>query len=193
MVRRLAPWVVGAALGAAASWAAADPPPLPVAVNISAPSFQDPRIPEQIDGLLDLWGVLSDQLDVEITETAITSDSERATDICRRLREMGVRVTIDDFGTGHSPLVYLQRLGPRAIKIDISFVREVARSTEAEAIVQAIVDLGKRLNVTTVAEGVEDEETYAPLQAMGCDEVQGFFVSHPLPADELAGWYAARR
>ncbi len=192
VVRRLAPWVIERALKRALTLQAGGRSALPIAVNLSARSFQDRALPDRVGGLLDLWGVPGQQLEIEITETAIMSDPERAREICARLRDLGIRIAIDDFGTGHSPLVYLQRLGVHAMKIDISFVRDLGRSAENQAIVQAIIDLGKRLEVETVAEGVEDAPTYERLLAMGCDQVQGFHVSCPMSGDDLLRWRDAR-
>src|SRR6187200_378713 len=105
-----------------------------------------------------------------------------------RLAELGQRISIDDFGTGYSSLVYLQRLPVVEIKVDRTFVTELGSAGNEAAIVRSIIDLGHNLNLTVVAEGVEDEEVLGRLIEYGCDAAQGYYFSHPVPADQIVPW-----
>jgi EAL domain-containing protein (putative c-di-GMP-specific phosphodiesterase class I) len=131
------------------------------------------------------------QLRVEITEGALMADPERALDVLARLRAQGVRTAIDDFGTGYSSLGYLKRLPVDELKIDRSFVRHLAQDANDRAIVRSTIGLAHDLGLQVVAEGVEDQAGWDLLGQFGCDLVQGYFVSRPVPAAELARWLDA--
>jgi len=156
-----------------------------LAVNLSVRNLLDERLPEQVSGLMARYGMDPGELELEITESAIMEDPERAQAVLERLARLGLRLSIDDFGTGHSTLSYLTRLPVHALKIDLSFVRQMRESVRHAAVVAATVQLAHILGLQVVAEGVEDEETSRTLQALNCDQAQGFFYSKPLPAHEI--------
>ena len=120
------------------------------------------------------------------------ADAARALEILTRLNQMGIRLSIDDFGTGYSSLSYLRRLPVREIKIDRSFVHDLARSDADATIVRSIIDLGHNLGLSVVAEGVEDSTSQSILSELGCDLVQGYHVSRPLPGSALEAWLRQR-
>jgi EAL domain-containing protein (putative c-di-GMP-specific phosphodiesterase class I) len=131
-------------------------------------------------------------LEVEITESAVMADPERSMHTLTRLREMGIRISIDDFGTGYSSLAYLQRLPVDEIKIDKSFVTDMATNTDNAYIVRSIVDLGHNLGMQVAAEGVEDEITLDRLRSLGCDLAQGFYLCRPSTPRCVQEWIEAQ-
>lgn len=141
---------------------------IPVAVNLSARNLQDSQLPERVSELLQKSGVEPDQLALEITESVIMADPQRAIEILTDLSEMGIRLSIDDFGTGYSSLGYLKKLPVDEVKIDKSFVREMASNQDAIVIVRSTIDLAHNLELEVVAEGVENQETLSRLAALGC-------------------------
>jgi len=164
-----------------------------VAVNLSMWDLHDPALPDGVAALLAASGVPADALCLEVTETALMTDVGRATEVLGRLRALGVRVSVDDFGTGYSSLSYLKRLPVDEIKIDRSFVRQLATDRADATLVASIVGLGHGLGLRVVAEGVEDRQSHEMLAAMGCDQAQGYHLSRPLPADEITRWLEATR
>ena len=157
----------------------------------------DVELPSDVAELLGRHDVPAGRLQLEITENTIMADPVRALDVLGRLGELGVQLSLDDFGTGYSSLAYLRRLPVQELKIDRSFISGLAREAGDEAIVRSVVELGHSLRLTVVAEGVEDERTFAKAGELGCDLVQGFYVARPMPAAELPswleGWEAERR
>jgi EAL domain-containing protein (putative c-di-GMP-specific phosphodiesterase class I) len=184
MTRGLSQWVLKTAMHQVQVWAARGSH-VPVAVNLSMRDLQDPQLPDKVAALLVELGVPDTHLSIEITESTLMAEPERAMEVLRRLRAMGVRVAIDDFGTGYSSLAYLRRLPVHELKVDRSFVRELNRNPSDRAIVRSIVDLAHNLGLQVVAEGVEDERTWRLLESFGCDFAQGFLMSRPLPADQF--------
>lgn len=165
---------------------------LPVAVNLSLRDLHDNRLPEQIDRLLAAWALPPALLHIEITEDAAMADPSRTLGVLTWLRGLGVHLAIDDFGTGQSSLAQLKRLPVDQLKIDKSFVREMAVNDNDAVIVRSIIDLGHNLGLTVIAEGVEDAATAALLTTLGCDEGQGFYLSRAIPPDDLTAWLADR-
>jgi predicted signal transduction protein with EAL and GGDEF domain len=163
---------------------------LTVAVNLSARDLLDFDLPQVIGKLLADNGVPATGLELEITETVLLSDPMRARAILSRLSAMGVKLAIDDFGTGYSSLAYLKRLPVSEIKIDRSFVTNMNTDRSDAAIVRSTIDLGRNLGLTVVAEGVETEADWAQLKALNCTFAQGYHLSRPIPAGEIAGWVA---
>jgi diguanylate cyclase (GGDEF)-like protein/PAS domain S-box-containing protein len=159
-----------------------------VAVNISVHDLQDPDLPDYVAQLLTRSGVAPDRLCVEITESALLADPQRARVILGRLRTLGVHTAIDDFGTGYSSLAYLKDLPLDELKIDRSFVQGMAEDAGARAIVRAIIDLAHDLGLQAIAEGVEDRASREVLASLNCDVVQGYYFSPPLTADGLMEW-----
>jgi diguanylate cyclase (GGDEF)-like protein len=158
---------------------------LSVAVNLSARTLHDRSLPEQIQKMLDRWSLPPDALELEITESAIMSDPVRALAVAKRLDELGVALVIDDFGTGYSSLSYLKQLPVRELKIDKSFVIDMAASDSDAAIVRSTIDLARNLGLKVVAEGVETADVMNRLATLGCDLAQGYYFGHPMPAGEL--------
>jgi EAL domain-containing protein (putative c-di-GMP-specific phosphodiesterase class I) len=170
----------------------ADGVELRVAVNVSGAVLADRRLPVEIERLLTEHGVAADRLEIEVTEGAVMRDPAAATRVLGRLTGLGVGViAIDDFGTGYSSLARLHELPLDTLKIDQSFVMRMAREGD-ETIVRSIVELAHALGLTVIAEGVEDEATWARLAELGCDFVQGYALTRPLPAGEFADWLAER-
>ncbi len=156
-------------------------------INLSALNLVDVELPDKIAGQLAGYAVLPEFLMVEITESSIMSDQERALQILTRLVELGVKISIDDFGTGYSSLAYLSKLPATELKIDKSFVGDMEQENNNK-IVQAIIGLAHTLNLQVVAEGVETEKAFLQLKALNCDWVQGHFISPPLNLEELYAW-----
>jgi diguanylate cyclase (GGDEF)-like protein len=165
---------------------------LPVAVNISPRSLLDGDLPADLLDLLAHTRLPADLLELEITETAIMSDPDRAIAVLRRLNAMGLRVAIDDFGAGYNSLAYLKHLPIQTLKIDRAFIAEILHSSKDDAITESIIGLGHKLGVTVLAEGIEDAETWNRLRVLGCDEGQGYYLARPMPAAQLSEWIAAR-
>jgi diguanylate cyclase (GGDEF)-like protein len=179
--------VLKMALRQCRTWHDADIP-LRVAVNVAAPDLLDLQFPQAVDALLIERGVSASSLELEITEGTILADPARARTVLTRLHAMGVRLAVDDFGTGYSSLAYLRELPVDAIKIDRSFVRDMAAKVDDEVIVRAIIDLARNLSMEVIAEGVEDEATWNRLADLGCDSAQGYYLSPPLSEKELVLW-----
>jgi diguanylate cyclase (GGDEF)-like protein len=184
-------WVLDAAVRQCAAWRRSGSE-LPVAVNLAAANIVDTTLPESVAHILQRWDVPGRLLECEISEDTVMGDPRRAGDVLERLRELGVRLSLDDFGTGHSSLSYLKRLPLDEVKIDRSFVIGMADDPSDAAIVRSTIDLARHLGLEVVAEGVETSEVLDVLAALQCDVAQGFLLSRPLPAAEFDGWLAAR-
>lgn len=158
---------------------------LTVAVNLSPWNLQSSVLPEQIRGLVASSGVPAPQLELEITENALMTNPREAEQTLTAIKEIGLKLSVDDFGTGYSSLAHLHRLPIDAIKIDKSFVRKLATQSRDAVIVRSTIQLAHNLGLKVVAEGVENRETLRMLITMGCDMAQGYYISHPRPAEEL--------
>jgi diguanylate cyclase (GGDEF)-like protein/PAS domain S-box-containing protein len=156
-----------------------------VAVNLSARQFFDDRLPQRVSQAITNAGMLPAQLELEITESILMANTEETMSLFAQLRQLGVKLSIDDFGTGFSSLSYLKRFHVDSLKIDHSFVRDIGTDTDDAAIVRAIVTLAHSLQLRVVAEGVETRAQLDFLRECGCEEAQGFFFAHPLPAAEV--------
>lgn len=163
-----------------------------VAVNLSAGSIMDARLPEQVAAMAAARGLSPSVLVVEITEDVLVADRERACAVLAALREMGVRIAVDDFGKGYSSLSYLRELPIDELKLDKSFVLSMMDDARATALVVSTIDLAHSLGFEMTAEGVEDERAYRALSDYGCDLAQGFFMSSPVSAEELDSWLESR-
>ena len=159
-----------------------------MAVNLSMWNLQAQEFPDQVAGLLATCGVAPAHLELEITESAIMANPERTMENLTRMSNMNLRFSIDDFGTGYSSLAYLKKLPVKEIKIDKSFVMNMAADKDDAVIVRSIIDLSHNLGLKVVAEGVENQETKRMLVALNCDGAQGYYISKPLPAAELTDW-----
>ena len=159
-----------------------------VSVNVSARSLQDRDFADSVSRLLAETGVDPHCITLEVTESAVMEDLDRAIATLARLHEMGLGISIDDFGTGYSSLSYLMKLPADEVKIDRSFVRTMASHQEAAMIVRLVTDLGHNLRLRVVAEGVEDQQTLERLAVLGCDLAQGYHIGRPQSADRLEAW-----
>jgi EAL domain-containing protein (putative c-di-GMP-specific phosphodiesterase class I) len=186
LIVRLGEWGLIGACRQAQAWQQAGLPPLPMAVNISAIQFRQPRLPEMVAAALGETGLAAQYLELELTESILMQHAEAGMASMQSLRSLGLRVCIDDFGTGYSSLSYLRRFPIHRLKIDVSFMHDITTDAGAAAITSAIIAMGKGLKLRVLAEGVETQEQLALLQAQGCDEIQGYYFCRPLPADELA-------
>jgi diguanylate cyclase (GGDEF)-like protein len=189
LIRPLTLFVLAQALRQCRSWRRAGFD-YDIAVNLSLRNILDAELPNDVLRLLDDVGLPSSALTFEITESSIMADPIRTEAVVSRLRSMGVSIAIDDFGTGYSSFSHLKRLPVDELKIDRSFVQHMAIDQSDATIVRTIVDLGRNLGIRVVAEGVEDEETWAKLAEVGCDTIQGYVLSKPLGALELDVWLA---
>lgn len=174
-------WVLRRACADAAAW----PLPAKVAVNLSATQFRDGDLYAIVVDSLTAANLPPSRLELEITETVLMRDSEPVVETLHRLRGLGVRIVMDDFGTGYSSLAYLRSFPFDKIKVDQSFVRDVADQADALAIVRAAIGLGRSLGMTTTAEGVETRQQMAGVRGEGCDEAQGYLISPPRPAEQI--------
>jgi diguanylate cyclase len=185
-------WVLGRAIDDAARWHRGGLP-LSVAVNVSPRTLLDGSLPGTILDLLASSELPSHLLEIEITETAIMTDPQRALNVLRQLRAMGIRLSIDDFGSGYTSLSYLKTLPVNTLKIDRSFITDLAVDDQDRAVTQSVIDLGHRLGLSVLAEGIETEETWNQLRGLGCDEGQGFLLARPMPAEQIEGWISAHQ
>jgi diguanylate cyclase (GGDEF)-like protein len=187
LIGPLTHYVLDAALRQCQQWRQAGHE-LAVAVNISARRLLDVEFPDEVASLLARWEVPARLLVVEITESTIMADPDRALEILGRLNAMGVQLSIDDFGTGYSSMAYLKSLPVHELKVDRSFVTQMNSDSRDAVIVRSTIDLGRNLGLRVVAEGVEDQTTLQELDVLGCDAIQGYYVSRPVPPDDLIRW-----
>jgi diguanylate cyclase (GGDEF)-like protein len=178
-------WVLKTASAQNKAWRNAGLAPIRVAVNLAARQFSDQELARKIERILRQTGLDPEGLELEITEGTIMEDTETAIKVLNDLKGMGLQVAIDDFGTGYSSLTYLKRFPIHTLKIDQSFVRDIATDRHDASIVATIIGLGHSLNLKVVAEGVETQEQLNILRASQCDEFQGYLTSKPLPAREF--------
>lgn len=158
---------------------------LMVSINLSARVFHEQGIVEQVLGALNLWEVPPEAVVLEVTENAIMEDPELSAQVLRRLRDQGLRIAIDDFGAGYASFSYLKRFPASELKIDRAFVKDILVDARSAQLVRAMIDMAHHLQITAVAEGVEDKEIVDRLIGMGCDFAQGYFFGRPQPAEQL--------
>lgn len=185
LIRPLTLFVLDEALQQASEWEEMGLD-LGVAVNLAMPNLLDSRLPDDVAKALAKTKVSPRRLTLEITENAVMIDPVRVTDVLRRLRSLGVGLSLDDFGTGHSSLAYLKELAIDELKIDRSFVQDMAQDGQNAAIVRSTIELAHAMGLRVVAEGVEDADTLFELKTMGADIAQGFYLSRPVPPIEIA-------
>jgi len=178
-------WVLKEATRQVKAWMDAGEPPLLIAVNISAVQFRNPNITQWVEDILNEVGLASQYLELELTERVAMKNPEYVIETMNALHAKGIRMSIDDFGTGYSSLSYLKKFKVYKLKIDQSFVRDIPNDTDDNAIVNSIISMAKGLGLTTIAEGVETTEQLNYLKTQGCDEIQGYYYSKPLPAKEF--------
>jgi diguanylate cyclase (GGDEF)-like protein/PAS domain S-box-containing protein len=178
-------WVLRTACRQAQLWRAAGLEPLTVSVNVSARQFEEKHLVDRIAGALRDTGLPPGALELEVTESLLMRDLNQAIERMRALKDMGISLSIDDFGTGYSSLSALKTFPISTLKIDKSFVRDLAHSPDDQAIALAVISLGHRLHLRVIAEGVETEEQREFLAANECDEMQGYLFSPPVPAERI--------
>ena len=178
-------WVLRQAVRQAKQWLHEGLAPLIMAVNLSAVQFRHPDLPNLVSHILEEEGLPPEYLELELTEGVAMHDPQGAITVMNNLHERGVRMSIDDFGTGYSSLSHLKKFKVYKLKIDQSFVRDISTDPEDKAIVSAIINMAKSLGLQTIAEGVETAGQLAFLREQGCDEMQGYYYSRPVPADQF--------
>jgi diguanylate cyclase (GGDEF)-like protein len=192
LIKPLTTWVLTTALRQCRDWLdetrSRDGTELSMAINLSTRSLLDDGFPDEVKAALDRFAVPAHLLELEITESAIMTDPLRARRLLTELADLGIRIAIDDFGTGYSSLAYLKDLPVNQLKIDQSFVQHMHRDMNDAIIVRSVVDLGHNLGLQTVAEGVEDRETWDQLAHLGCDDAQGYFLARPMPPGDFMAW-----
>jgi EAL domain-containing protein (putative c-di-GMP-specific phosphodiesterase class I) len=184
-------WVIETACAQNMTWQRRGLPAMRIAVNLSPRQFADPNLLQDIRVALEKSGMAPQLLELEITESMVVQNLERTMRVLEAIKSLGITLSIDDFGTGYSSMSLVKKLPIDALKIDRSFVREITRDIGDKAIADAIIALGRALDLTVVAEGVETLEQEAFLRAHNCDEIQGYLVSRPVPADEFAAFIAS--
>ncbi|MBU0751725.1 MAG: EAL domain-containing protein [Gammaproteobacteria bacterium] len=184
LILQVSEWVLHAACAQSRRWADGGLAPLKIAINLSAREF-NPRLPARIAAALAHHGIGAERLDLEITEGMLMNSTEQVIAMMAELAAMGLSLSLDDFGTGYSSLSYLRRFPIDSLKIDRSFVIDLPHDANAGAIASAIVSMSKRLQHRVVAEGVETRAQLEFLEAHGCDEIQGYFFSPPVPPEEF--------
>lgn len=179
-------WILKTACCQVRAWQLDGLPPLSVAVNISALQFRQTNFLLQVHETLEISGLAAENLKLELTEGILLDNIDEVMTTLNKLRAMGIQISIDDFGTGYSSLAYLKKLPISELKIDQSFVRDIPHSEDDMTIVSTIIAMAKALSLAVVAEGVETEQQVDFLRQQGCDMVQGYFYSKPLPSEEFA-------
>ncbi|WP_305822683.1 bifunctional diguanylate cyclase/phosphodiesterase [Massilia brevitalea] len=185
LIVQIGEWVVRTACRQAQTWRACGLPPITVSVNVSARQFEESRLVERVAMALQDSGLPPELLELEVTESLIMRDLQKAVDKMRELKAMGVSLSVDDFGTGYSSLSALKSFPISRLKIDKSFVSELAENPDDQAIAMAVISLGHKLNLKVIAEGVETEQQCAFLRENECDEMQGYLFSKPVTAGEI--------
>jgi EAL domain-containing protein (putative c-di-GMP-specific phosphodiesterase class I) len=186
-------WVIRAACTELARWDRLGLPPLRLAVNMSARQFRHQHLGALIEDTLRENEIEPERLEIELTETLLMEDNEASRNMFANFSRIGVRLAIDDFGTGHSSLAYLKRFNIDTLKIDRSFVSELPDDPDDVAISSAVIAMGHSMRMKVVAEGVETQRQADFLRGLGCDQMQGYLLSRPLPPAQLRQWLAERR
>jgi diguanylate cyclase (GGDEF)-like protein len=192
LVRPITRYVLDVALGQCRAWQDAGID-VGVAVNLAGRDLSDSRLEEEVSEALRRWKLEPELLELEIPESAVISERERIQKMLARLNERGVRVAVDDFGSGYASLSHLKQLPVNVLKIDKSFVENIGTDEEDEAIVRSTIDLAHSLGISVVAEGVESEDVLKRLRALGCDLAQGFCLARPAAAEDITEWLVGRK
>ncbi|HWJ94571.1 MAG TPA: EAL domain-containing protein, partial [Telluria sp.] len=192
-IGRLSEWVLREVCRQHAAWCAQGLPAIPIAINVSAMQIRRSDFADEVARQLGECGIAPAALQIEVTETAMMENVDRAVEVLARLRGLGIKIALDDFGTGYSSLNYLSRLPIHKVKVDKSFVQRVAWDAPSRAITEAVIALGRTLALEVVAEGIETEETLNYLRSHGCTQAQGFHVCRPVSAAEFTNWFDGHR
>jgi diguanylate cyclase (GGDEF)-like protein len=196
LIKPLTTWVLNTALAQLREWRERTDEPflaeLTMAINVSVRNLLDDAFPAEVAAALDRWHVPAEMLELEITESAFMADPVRAHRLLSELSASGVKLSVDDYGTGYSSLTYLKNLPVDQLKIDQSFVLHMNEDTHDASIVRSVIDLGHNLGLTTVAEGIEDLDTWRQLIELGCDSAQGYYLARPMLATAFEAWLLDR-
>jgi len=187
LIKPLTDWVVKTAIKQLADWGRRNID-LSVAVNLSVWNLQDPDLYDYVKNLLREHNVPANRLVMEVTESAVMSDPDSAIETMTKLNNLGVSLSIDDFGVGFSSLQYLKKLPVKELKIDKSFVMDMIVDDNDAVIVKSTISLAHNLGLSVIAEGIENQEVYDLLKIIGCDKAQGFHMGKPMPAEALEEW-----
>jgi EAL domain-containing protein (putative c-di-GMP-specific phosphodiesterase class I) len=193
LISSIGEWVLLSAAKQLKEWIDRGMSPMIMAVNLSAVQFNNPKLPELVEQILNSTGLQPEYLELELTETATMSNPQVAVSIMNKLYELGIKMSIDDFGTGYSSLSYLKKFKIYKLKIDRSFVHDISTNPEDKAIVGAIIHMAQSLGLQTIAEGVEEIEQIEYLRSQGCDEVQGYYYSKPLLVEQIEQLYLKKK
>jgi EAL domain-containing protein (putative c-di-GMP-specific phosphodiesterase class I) len=185
LIVQIGEWVLKTACEQNKRWRDQGIPPMRVAVNLSVRQFTQKTLLSDVARTIAQSGLTPDCLELEITESLVMTNPEHATETLHKLKAMGITLSIDDFGTGYSSLAYLKRFPIDCVKIDRSFIKDIPAEADDMAITKGIIALGHSLRLKVIAEGVETKEQQDFLRSNGCDEMQGFLFSKPLPAEEV--------
>ena len=185
MIVQIGDWVLHEACRQNRSWQNAGMPPITVCVNVSARQFREKNLVSRVVSALRESGLRSEYLELELTESLIMQDVDRAVATMEELQLLGVQISIDDFGTGYSSLSALKTFPVARLKIDKSFIADVSSDENDKAVACAVISLGQKLNLRVIAEGVETDDQVAFLRANNCDEMQGYHFSKPVTAREI--------
>ena len=191
LINALGDWVIEQACQQMAAWQQ-EGLRLQVAINLSVHQLRQGGLVQRVQGALQQHGIAPSMLVLEVTESVAMEDADSTLQTFRQLEKLGVQLSIDDFGTGYSSLAYLRRLQVDQVKIDRSFVQDLAGCDDARVIISAVVQLAHALGLGVVAEGVETAEQRDVLVSLGCDELQGYLYARPLPAKGLQQWVQNR-
>ncbi|MGO9557882.1 MAG: EAL domain-containing protein [Acidimicrobiales bacterium] len=189
VIFELTSWVMQSSMAALAEL----PADVAVAINVSARSLATPEFASSVIQAMKDSGAPANRVILEVTETALLTDPPRAAEILRQLASLGVRISLDDFGSGQTSLGYLASLPLHELKIDRSFVSDMLHNPAHAAIVASIVELGHNLSLKVVGEGVEDATVLEHLATIGCDDAQGYLIARPAPLAEVVSWIASTR
>jgi diguanylate cyclase (GGDEF)-like protein/PAS domain S-box-containing protein len=192
LIGRLGEWIAVEACQQHQRWLDQGMPPIPIAINVSPLQFRQGQFAERLTHIVSSSGMAPDCLQIEITESAVMENIDDAVATLHRIRALGIKVALDDFGTGYSSLSHLSTLPLDKLKVDQSFVRQIATNRTSRAITKAIIVLGRTLKLEVVGEGIESPDALAFLRKQGCDQAQGFLFSRAMPADDFATWYRSR-
>jgi len=187
MIKEVGAWIIGEAAAQVGRWWQAGTPVVPVAVNLSPVQFRDQNLVSSIQEAVERAGIPPTLLAFENTESTFMDDIQHSQQVLRRIQTLGHAISVDDFGTGYSSLAYLKSLPVDALKIDMSFIRDLLSDPDSASIVTAIIQMAHSLDLKTIAEGVEDEQQYKVLRILRCDFAQGWYKARPTPAEEIEG------
>jgi EAL domain-containing protein (putative c-di-GMP-specific phosphodiesterase class I) len=191
LIVEIGDWVLREACAQARRWLDQSVPAMPVAVNVSGVQFRDETLVARVDRAMEASNINGSHIEIEMTEGALIEYSNQVSAVLKELKSRGIAIALDDFGTGYSSLSYLRKFPIDILKIDRSFVRDIAPQNRGQApLVDAIISMAKSLGLTTVAEGVESDMQWHFLRERGAAQAQGFLFCKPLMADDIGGWMA---